>query len=124
MVKGRLPYSQDDREGSHPSRSFTRHSQLIFDWVPFRNGQYIHEFQTKSAIVNFGNVDTIITAALSDSDKSTILNWFRRGAPRAASIGMSDFSIGNLEGRVDSNDVSEFFQNCSAGPATVEISHG
>jgi hypothetical protein len=118
MAKARLPYTADERADINARlrlHSYSSRAQVTFDWEHSQGRLVtIHSFTAKASIVDFGEVDTIVTAPLLEKDKDTIANWFRRGAPQDASIGVADFGVDALRARVEAFDVLRFIEQCNA----------
>jgi len=127
MTKARLPYTADERAdiNARPRPySYSSHAQVTFDWERSQGRLVtIHSFTAKASIVDFGEVDTIVTAPLLKKDKDAIASWFRRGAPQDASIGVSDFGVDNLRARAGASDVLRFVEQCNAAPKPDNVTH-
>jgi hypothetical protein len=119
MTKAQLPAPADARANMNARPrpyAYPLNAQVTFDWVRFKDGVQIHSFKTKASIVDFGEVDTIVTAPLSRRNAEIMVNWFERGAPQNVSIGFSDSGVNNLEARVEASDVLGFVEHCGAAP--------
>lgn len=120
MTKARLPYTADERADINASPrpySYFSHAQVTFDWERSQGRLVtINSFTAKTSIIDFGEVDTIVTAPLLEKDKDAIASWLQRGAPQDASIGVSDFGVDSLRARAGASDVLRFVEKCNAAP--------
>lgn len=116
VMKSRLPLPSEYRSDSSPwDGRYSNRSALIFDWVQVRKrGIFIHSFENKSAVVNYGLVDTVLSAPLSDAQRRMVIDWFNRGAPRGVSFHLLETST-TLRASATKREVASFFKNCS-GP--------
>ena len=112
MLQSRLPLPSFAREDMRPSTSYTSSTQITLDWVRVPRGTMIHSIETKSAMVAFDSVDTVVTAPLTNRDVDTLTDWFRRGAPQHMTFGVSDTGTRGLNGVVDAKTISAFVEHC------------
>lgn len=113
MLKSRLPMPQYVRDNMRTSKAFTSHTAIILDWVRLPRGTVIHSFETKSALLDLGSVDTIVTRPLTRSDQILLMDWFRRGAPQGMSFAAFESGVGKLKARTDFQAVAAFFERCA-----------
>lgn len=121
MLKSRLPMPQYVRDNMRTSKAFTSHTAITFDWVRLPRGMVIHSFETKSALLDLGSVDTIVTRTLTSNDQALLMDWFRRGAPQGISLGAFESGAGKLKARAESQAVAAFFERCASRHADPEI---
>lgn len=114
MLKSRFPMRA--REDARPYKTYSSHTGIVLDFVKVPRGVRVNSFETKSAVVALGSVDTAVTAALTDADTEVLIDWFRRGHPGAMGFFVADSGAMHLEGRVEQQAVSSFVRRC--GPAS------
>lgn len=107
MVKGRLPLDSYIRAHTTASADYTSSSEVTFDRI-LHPGPALRSFRIRSARVDLGSIDTIVSAPLRKEDRILLLNWFERGSPQSMSLWVVDERIEKLGATVGAAAVRDF----------------
>jgi hypothetical protein len=114
LVKARLPLHADERPDA---RVKGRGSYPGFTAVSLGRARMAATttFKIPSGIVEYGTVDTILTARLPRDAQRMLIAWLERGGSEAMSVGVADMAVQGLRPIADPGAAAAFLRACDAG---------